>query len=165
VKTKVVFSRWVSERRLITKVLDDQRKIGHCFLVMKIDLKNKNITTEILENTSDVHVEVNEKGLIIVTSDNYPNHYVSLGVTVSGVELILTNEEDRTETVIYRTTNQLVKDILSEDYYVYTTENSVIVIKSDDVPDYDILFGIDDGGHISLDIFTSEGVETNVGQI
>jgi len=132
---------------------------------MKIDLKNKNITTEILENTSDEFVEVNEKGLI-VTSDKYPTHYVSLGVSISGVELILTNEEDRTETVIYRTTNQLVKDILSEDYYVYTTENSVIIIKSDDVPEYTVLFGIDDGGHISLDIFNEEGgVETNVGQI
>jgi hypothetical protein len=133
---------------------------------MKIDLKNKNITTEILENTSDSFVEVNEKGLIIVTSDSYPNHYVSLGVSISGVELILTNEEDRTETVVYRTTNQQLKDILSEDYYVYVNESSVIVIVSDDLPEYKGLFGIDDGGHISLDILTEEeGVETNVGQI
>jgi len=133
---------------------------------MKIDLTNKYLTNSILTDITDDNVEVNEKGFVIVTNDDYPNHYVSLGVDISGVELILTNEEDRTETVIYRTTNQLVKDILSEDYYVYTTENSVIVIKSDDVPEYTVLFGIDDGGHISLDIFNEEGgVETNVGQI
>ena len=131
---------------------------------MKNDL-TKNILTDILTDITDDNVEVNEKGFIIVTSDLYPNHYVSLGVDISGVELELSDETNRSSSVVYRTTNQDVKDILSEDYYVFVNENSTIVIVSDDVPEYKVLFGIDDGGQISLDILGEDRVETNVGRI
>ena len=149
---------------MLTKVVDDQRKIVHILLVMKTT-KSLTLTKSILENTSDDNVEVNEKGFIIVTNDDYPTHYVSLSLDISGVELELSDELNRTSVVVYRTTNQQVKDILSEDYYVYVNENSTIVIVSDDVPEYTVLFGIDDGGQISLDILTEDGVETNVGRI
>ena len=119
----------------------------------------------ILTDICDDNVEVNEKGSVIVTHDDYPNHYVSVSLDTSGVLIELNDELNRTSVVVHRTTNQDVKDILSEDYYVYVNENSSIVIVSDDLPDYKVLFGIGDGGYISIDILGEDGVETNVCRI
>lgn len=89
---------------------------------------------------------------------------MSVSLDTSGVLIELNDETNRSSVVVYRTTNQQVKDILSEDYYVFVNESTIVVV-SDDVPDYKVLLGIDDGGHISIDILTEDGVETNVGQI
>jgi hypothetical protein len=115
---------------------------------MKHNLKN--ITTSIINTTSDV--EVNERGVIIVTSDEYPTHYVSIGLDTSGVVLSLYNETTDEETVIYRTTDTDVKDMMSEDFTSGTNEKG-IVIQSDDVP-FTVEFIVDDGN-----------IKTNVVQI
>ena len=146
---------------MLTKVVDDQRKIVHSLLVMKT---TKSLTTSILTSILDDNVEVSEKNIIIVTNDDYPNHYVSVSLDTSGVLIELNDEADRSSVVVYHTTNQDVKDILSEDYYVYVDDGGIVIV-SDDLPEYKVLFGIDDGGHISIDILTEDGVETNVCRI
>jgi len=113
---------------------------------MKNNLKN--ITSSIITSTEDV--EVNERGIIIVTSDNYPNHYVSIGLDISGVVLSLHDETTDEETVIYRTTVMEVKDIMSEDFTSGTVDNG-IVIQSDDVP-YMVTFVVDDDGNIKTNV-------------
>ena len=113
---------------------------------MKHNLK---ITTSIINTSSDV--EVNERGVIIVTSDEYPNHYVSIGLDTSGVVLSLTNETTSVETVIYRTTDTDVKDLLSEDFTSGTNEKGGIVIQSDDVP-FTVTVTVDDGGNIKTNV-------------
>jgi len=108
----------------------------------------KNITTSIITSTEDV--EVNERGIIIVTSDSYPDNYVSIGLDTSGVVLSLHDETTDEETVIYRTTDTDVKDMMSEDFTSGTVDNG-IVIQSDDVP-YTVTFIVNDEGNIIVNV-------------
>jgi len=136
----------IHKHRLLTKLVDNQPKIGHCFLVMKNNLKN--ITSSIITSTEDV--EVNERGIIIVTSDEYPTHYVSIGLDISGVVLSLHDETTDEETVIYRTTDIDVKDMMSEDFTAGTTVNG-IVVQSDDIP-FTVEFIVDGDGNIKTNV-------------